>query len=215
MSESKSEMETRLDERAGQIKKLQSRLTVAEDRIKKMSKGDLGPESIFAGHSVLVKSLEKHWDELRDQLATADKQLTAARKQIIEYEQTEAAVCPEDVGIQEYVKALLAQITAANKENKRLEGIIVRFKAGCKITGKGPVDKDCEAVRLANEENKRLKEFTRHVINVECWSVDGADIQEKAEELGLIITHTVTEEEADGDFGVGERKFKFSDILKE
>ncbi len=51
-------------------------------------------------------------------------QLTAARKQIIDYEQTEAAVCPEDVGIKEYVKALLAQSTAANEENKRLNGEI-------------------------------------------------------------------------------------------
>ena len=121
----------------------------------------------------------------------------------------------ENPKLHEEVDKLQAQLTAANDKIERLEGIIVRFKAGCKITGKGPVDKDCEAVRLANEENERLKEFTRHVINVECWSVDGADIQEKAEELGLIIPHTVTEEDADDDYGVGDTRFKFSETLKE
>ena len=42
-------------------------------------------------------------------------------------------------------------------KNEQLEGIIVRFKATCKITGKGPVDKDCEALRLVKEEIEGLK----------------------------------------------------------
>ena len=43
-------------------------------------------------------------------------------------------------------------------KNELLEGIIVRFKATCKITGKGPVDKDCEALRLANEKIEKWRE---------------------------------------------------------
>lgn len=34
-------------------------------------------------------------------------ELDEARNQLIEYEQTEAAVCPEDVGIREYVQSLV------------------------------------------------------------------------------------------------------------
>ncbi len=85
----------------------------------------------------------------------------------------------------------------------------------------GDVVKYCDVATIqaqltaAAEKNKRLREFARHVINVECWSVDGADIQEKAEELGLIIPHTVTEEDADDDYGVGDTRFKFSETLKE
>ncbi len=54
-----------------ELEQLQADLATAEERIKKMSKGDLGPESILSGYSVLVKSLEKRRDELRDSLTTA------------------------------------------------------------------------------------------------------------------------------------------------
>ena len=94
MSESKSEMETRLDERAGQIKKLKSRLTVAEDRIKKMSKGDLGPESRLAGYSVLVKSLEKRRDELRDQLAASERTIETLKAEVV-IQQSEAEIAKQ------------------------------------------------------------------------------------------------------------------------
>ncbi len=56
------------------------------------------------------------------------------------------------------IEELQAELATAKEKNERLEGIIVRFKAGCKITGKGPVDKDCESLRLAKDENKRLRE---------------------------------------------------------
>ena len=52
-------------------KLLQAELDEANERIKKMSKGDLGPESILSGYSVLVKSLEKRRNELRSELHTA------------------------------------------------------------------------------------------------------------------------------------------------
>ncbi len=121
-----------------------------------------------------------------------------------------------------------------------LEGILARFKAGCKITGKGPVDQDCEMVVLlkseldaANhdyaelmkeradyvDENKRLAEFARFVIRQECWSIfeqDGGDIQELAEKLGLIVPCVATEEDIDDDCDceVGDTIFKFSQVLK-
>ncbi len=47
-------------------------------------------------------------------------QLTTANKQILEYEQTEAAVCPEDVGIKEYVESLLNKLATAKAENEDL-----------------------------------------------------------------------------------------------
>lgn len=61
-------------------KQLQAQLATADERIKKMSKGDLGPESILSGFSVLVQSLEKRRDELRDGLTTANKEIERLRE---------------------------------------------------------------------------------------------------------------------------------------
>ena len=49
-------------------------------------------------------------------------------------------------------KGAAAEIERLQTDNQRLEGIIVRFKAGCKITGKGPVDKNCEMVQQLKAE---------------------------------------------------------------
>ncbi len=52
-------------------------------------------------------------------------QLAAANKQILDYEQTEAAVvCPEDVGIEEYVRSLLDKLAAEQEKNKRLRELL-------------------------------------------------------------------------------------------
>lgn len=66
------------------IADLQSALTKSEERIKKMSKGDLGPESILSGYSVLVKSLEERRDELRDSLTTSEAENIEWQEQIAE-----------------------------------------------------------------------------------------------------------------------------------
>ncbi len=60
-----------IEEQLKIIKQLRTELDKANERIKKMSKGDLGPESILSGYSVLVKSLEKRRNELRVELHTA------------------------------------------------------------------------------------------------------------------------------------------------
>lgn len=72
----------------------------------------------------------------------------------------------------------------------------------------------------ANDENKLLKDFARPVIEQECWSLfpqDGGDLQRLAEKLGLIVSDVATQEDVDdeSDFEVGDRIYKFSDILKE
>ena len=68
-------------------------------------------------------------------------------------------------------------------------------------------------------ENERLKQFARVVIEQECWSIfpqDGGDLQELAENLGLIVPCIATEEDIDddSDFDVGDTFYKFSDMLK-
>lgn len=65
-----------------------------------------------------------------------------------------------------------------------------------------------------------LKKFARKVIGSYCWeydSMDGLDIQELAEVLGLLEQHTATEDDVDdeSDFEVGDMIYKFSEILKE
>ncbi len=76
-----------------------------------------------------------------------------------------------------------------------------------------------EQLAAEKEKNKRLREFARPVIRQYCWNMlelDGGDIQEWAEKLGLIVPHTATEDDVDdeSDFEVGYPIFIFSDTLK-
>ena len=69
-------------------------------------------------------------------------------------------------------------------------------------------------------ENMRLKEFARPVIKHHCWNLfdmDGAEIQDLAEKLGLIVPHLATKDDVDdeSDYGVGDTIFKFSKLLQE
>ena len=74
-----------------------------------------------------------------------------------------------------------------------------------------------ENARLDNE-NELLKEFAHSVIKQECWGydMDGFEIQELAEKLGLIKEHIATKDDVDEftDFEVGDKIYKFTDILK-
>ena len=82
---------------------------------------------------------------------------------------------------------------------------------------------------VGRRQVKRIKElcdqlkaaqiFARHVIKQECWGLadlDGGDIQDLAEKLGLIVKHIATEADIgeDSDFEVGDTIYKFSDTLK-
>lgn len=65
-----------------------------------------------------------------------------------------------------------------------------------------------------------LKEFVHKVIQAECWGdvpLDGFEIQELAEKLGLIESRFATEEDETefSDFVAGDKIFTYSDILKE
>ena len=69
-------------------------------------------------------------------------------------------------------------------------------------------------------ELELLKEFARSVIRQECWEIeplDGADIQELAERLELIMPCIATEADVDeeSDYEVGDIIYKFSETLKE
>jgi len=70
--------------------------------------------------------------------------------------------------------------------------------------------------RQPDTELAALKGFAHAVIS-DCWNftLDAGEIQDLAEQLGLIVPHTVTTDEADGDYGVGDTMYQFSDILKE
>lgn len=86
----------------------------------------------------------------------------------------------------------------------------------------GPVGFGLFALFAINGENKeirRLKEFARYVIETECWSIhdlDGGNVQELAEKLGLIVWHTATngDVDEDRDVEVGDSLYMFSELLK-
>ena len=73
---------------------------------------------------------------------------------------------------------------------------------------------------IVMDKNKRLKDFARPVIRQVCWSLfnlDGGDVQEWAEKQGLIVPHIATAEDVDdeSDYGVGDKIYKFSELLQE
>ena len=75
-------------------------------------------------------------------------------------------------------------------------------------------------VEKIKDENKQLKEFARKTIQAECWGcvpLDGFEIQDLAEKLGLIQEHGATESDVDeeSDFEVGDIIYKFTDFMKD
>ena len=96
-------------------------------------------------------------------------------------------------------------------------------KIECEIRRKENM-KLCKRIDRLNAENEKLSEFAEFVISQECWghfTVDGGDIQEKAESLGLIYLDSVTPADVESiDYytkdDIGQAKiYRFTDILKE
>ena len=74
-------------------------------------------------------------------------------------------------------------------------------------------------IEALQADNKLLKEFARNVIMVEVWGLDeldGCELQELAERLGLIESYIATEADVDeeSDFEVGDKMYKFSQALQ-
>ena len=148
-------------------------------------------------------------------------ELATAKKQLLEYEQAEAAVCPEDVGVKEYVGLLKA-------ENQSFGNVlaVIHRDGGHYITEHGHKKASEDARKIVLDEraeNNQLKDFARPVIRQECWSLfpqDGGDLQRLAEELGLIVSDVATQEDVDnalyeGYYEVGDDMRKFAKILEE
>ncbi len=57
-----------------------------------------------------------------------------------------------------------------------------------------------EVARL-KAENVKLKAFVREFVSVECWGyipeVDGGDVQEVAEKMGIVVPVKATQQQAD------------------
>lgn len=86
----------------------------------------------------------------------------------------------------------------------------------------GQKNETIATLQADNERKTRalegLTEFASSVIQTECWAIeplDGCDIQELAERLGLIAPHTATEADVDeeSDFEVGDKIYKFTEAL--
>ena len=98
----------------------------------------------------------------------------------------------------------------------------------CNGRAHGTLCERCETETGLNERiteldtrtpDKTLVEFARKVIKQNCWGIilDGLEIQDLAEELGLLTPAIATEADVDdeSDFEVGDKMYKFTDILKE
>jgi Lar family restriction alleviation protein len=88
--------------------------------------------------------------------------------------------------------------------------------------------KKAQAIKLWNtrtdtalrEALEPLQEFARKVIKGVCWGypeLDGCEIQDLAEELGLVRLVTATEEHwnEESDFSIGDEIYEFTDKIKE
>ena len=79
------------------------------------------------------------------------------------------------------------------------------------------------ANRKFAEANEKLIKFAREFIKTECWGyapeIDGSDVQEVAEKMGLIEEYPATQQDcidfSEGEFEVGDPIYKFTDLLKE
>lgn len=92
--------ETQLNEAEDRIIKLQHELDELNNRIRKMSKGDLGPESILSGYEVLVKSIMARKNELIAELDKANEENKRLRKALQRIQQAEiASMKPNSVAL--------------------------------------------------------------------------------------------------------------------
>ena len=103
---------------------------------------------------------------------------------------------------------------------ERLHTEIDRLKAE---NGSLSVDNDALhlEVDIVQAEIVRLKKFARDIIKDYCWDLgdpDGGDIQDLAEQLGLIVPHIATADEVDSErdrFEEGDKIYVFAEWLKE
>ena len=59
--------------------------------------------------------------KLAKRIKQLQAELATALKQLIDYEQVEASVCPEDIGIADYVARLRTELDEVKTENERLK----------------------------------------------------------------------------------------------
>jgi len=66
-------------------------------------------------------------------------------------------------------------------------------------------------------ENDKLKKFVREFIRVECWgyvpTVDGFDVQDVAEKMGIIVLAQATQEDADRLNGMDDMDIEEGDVF--
>lgn len=120
--------------------------------------------------------VKRYMEQACTHLTALNEQVRGLKKQIIEYEETEALVCPEDVGIKEYVAKLQAKIARLKVEVKRLEG---NANALCaEYTKERRKNENLQAqIEQLKGEKKRLLE----IIN-ECRTRRGYAESEECEE---------------------------------
>jgi len=101
--------------------------------------------------------------------------------------------------------------------------VIMNQRDGSKTEGVWMSKSIYEKLKQKSKSIKPLKEFARYVIDLECFgNIDGGDIQEKAEQLGLIKLGQLTEEDYKNHSGCYDREdigtlciYRFTDLIKD
>ncbi len=122
------------------------------------------------------------------------------------------------------IKNLQVKLTAAEANFAKADLLNIFYLEGLDKSEIQLTDKDEQIEALAGEvillqaQKESLKEFARTVIKEECWGItmDGLEIQDLAVNLGLLVEEVATEEDIDedSDFEVGDKMYKFTDVLR-
>ena len=127
------------------------------------------------------------------------------------------------------VYVIQAQITLAELEHTELQAENAQLRgekpipeawwSECPALAQRTMERIIESNDQLQAELKSLKEFGCFVIKDMCFGcdlLDGGDVQEVAEKLGLIKPVKATEDDVDeeSDFEVGDIIYKFTEILK-
>ncbi len=113
------------------------------------------------------------------------------------------------------------KILHINTDGMRRDARSIKYGQGTQLGGTAKMLIDCcDYADQLEAENEKLKKFAREIIKDYCWNhgdPDGGDVQDLAENLGLIKSRIATEKDVDpewDDYEVGDTIFVFSDILK-
>ena len=118
-------------------------------------------------------------------------------------------------------------LAVATDKQRDLDIEIMQLKRALRDTpNRSDMDATIFVCKKLKAENGGLKVFIREFVSVECWNlppeVDGGDVQEVAEKMGIIVPVKATQQQTDDlneehgiDLEEGDTIYNWSDLMKD